>query len=135
MSVEEGGFLHLNGYIKPLDTPPPPSHGCLPEGLGGQYTEAGLLKHLPDLVPAPRHGVGLHLLGSLVVGGELHVTGEIRDGETVPLPLLNLGDVWTSILLFLNKPAEKLLEDWGGEGGREEGKGGGEQKEREEEWG
>lgn len=83
----------------------------LPEGFRRQDAESGLLQHLTDLVASSRHRVGLHLLAALAVRGELQVTGQIRDGEAVALPLLNLRDVRTAVLLLVPHAALKLFEN------------------------
>lgn len=85
----------------------------VPEGLGWQYAEACLVENLPDLVAAPRNGVGLHFLVALV-GGELEVAGQVRDGEAVALLLLNLGHMGAAIFLLVLDPAHQLFEDCGG---------------------
>lgn len=47
-----------------------------------------------------------------MVSGELHVSGKVRDGKAVAFFLLDLGDVRTAILLFVQYPAEELFEDY-----------------------
>lgn len=83
----------------------------LPEGFRRQDAESGLLQHLTDLVASSRHRVGLHLLAALAVRGELQVTGQIRDGEAVALPLLNLRDMRTTVLLLIPHTALKLFKN------------------------
>lgn len=88
-----------------------PKFILLPERFGRQDAEARLLQHLPDLVASARHSVGLHFAGALVVCGELHVAGEVRDGEAVAFFLLDLRDVGAAVLLLVHNPAEELFED------------------------
>lgn len=47
-----------------------------------------------------------------MVTGELHISGKVRDGKAVAFLLLDLGDMRTSVLLFMHHPAEELFEDW-----------------------
>lgn len=46
-----------------------------------------------------------------MVSGELHVSGEVRDGKAVAFFLLDLGNVRTAVLLFMQYPADELFED------------------------
>lgn len=86
-------------------------HVTLPEWFWRQYAEACLLQHLSDLVSSSRHSVGLHFPGALVVCGKLHVSRKVRDGETIALFLLDLGNVRAAVLFLMHNPAEELFED------------------------
>lgn len=83
----------------------------LPERFRRQDAETRLLQHLPDLVSSSGHSVGLHFASALVVGRELHVSGKVGDGETIPFFLLDLGDVKAAVFLLVREPAEELFED------------------------
>ena len=48
-----------------------------------------------------------------MVCGELHVSGQVWDGEAVTLLLLDLGDVGTPVHLLVYDPAQQLFEHLG----------------------
>ncbi len=105
-----GDKHRMEAHERSLDSHPL-KNMSLPEGFRRQDAESGLLQHLTDLVASSSHRVGLHLLAALAVRGKLQVTGQIRDGEAVALPLLNLRDVRTTVLLLVPHAALKLFEN------------------------